>query len=551
VVKEADGKNDFVAVKKITCGYRLAALLQRRFEVDRVRLIAPHVNLSRGSDGRFNFESLKPLQAPSGTRSSRRTQPLPTMRPAGVALAASDVSSGGLPLSLVVKRWGLEKARISFVDKLGKLPGIELKADADGHFSLPEGAPFSQADFSGKLAFDTVAQYQKLAPTARGEVSFDPRRLDFKGRLQLDKQRLEFDGNLADYRSKIPQLVCNLSSPELDLAYLAGLGENLKSDGKPAAVADTSRRSQPSTATAPLQFTANGRIEIGRALYQQWQLNDFKLVYDYRQGTLKLDPVSAELAEGHLQARSEFKSFPEKLDFSGDFGFEKMQLERLLAMAAPKLVRRPSGLLKSNFKFSGHGRTSPALRQSLNLVGDYEISDLRLENTQATRELVAKLGLDELADLKLEKLAGNLRVLDGAVNLDSHWQGDALRGSAQGKIGLDGRLDLPLKLVLSPDLSQRLVQRYAWAQAALNDAGEASLDFHLAGTLDRPDLQLDRSKFGKRVEKKVRHEVEKHLFDYLDRRMNKGQNSKNLPDAGNNGKASPAVGGHRSGSGFE
>jgi hypothetical protein len=96
-----------------------------------------------------------------------------------------------------------------------------------------------------------------------------------------------------------------------------------------------------------------------------------------------------------------------------------------------------------------------------------------------------------------------------------------------------------------------LVQRYAWAQAALNDAGEASLDFHLAGTLDRPDLQLDRSKFGKRVEKKVRHEVEKHLFDYLDRRMNKGQNSKNLPDAGNNGKASPAVGGHRSGSGFE
>ena len=513
-IKEADGKNDFVTVKALSLGYSLWPLLHKRFEISRVRLKQPRINIWRDRAGHFNFESLKVLQKNRETVRAEPCRMVPSL--AGVGGAADDPAAG-MPLSLIVKSCEISDAGIHFRDQMGELPEADLKADFGGSVDLSRGLRPEDIVARGKLDFILTALYHELAPEARGRVEFDQRRIDYRIDVKLDREQCTLSGTLSQYLSKLPELVLNVDSPRLDLAYLAGLGEKLSATGKPAAATPTAAKKTPGVkpGAAPA-LIASGHVKIREAVYEAWRVDDFAFKYDYRNALLRITDLGGRLAGGGFAGAVALKSFPAKVDFDGEFNFSGLRLEGLLAMAAPRLQSPPSGLLRGEFKFSGHGRQPEVLKRNLTVVGKYGIEDLKVRNA-LSRELARRLQLEALNDLEIAVLEGDFRLIDGAINLNNKWHGRQLQGEAVGKVGLDGRLDLPLTLVLNRDLSGSLARRYAWVKETFNDKEEATVTFRLAGTLLSPAVSLDRGQLQKQLRKSLEKRVEKELFKRLDR----------------------------------
>ena len=187
-----------------------------------------------------------------------------------------------------------------------------------------------------------------------------------------------------------------------------------------------------------------------------------------------------------------------------------------MAMAAPAYKDNLSGAGYGQFEFSGRGADTAALQKSLSLIGEYGLRQGGLDNLPLTRSISQLLGLPELENLKIADLVGNLRLKDGQINLNNSWNSDQLSGRAVGKIGLDGGLDLPLNLVLSRQLSEKMVQRYPWVKESFNDKDEAAIGLQLAGTLSKPRLRLDEKKLQKQLQKKLEKKILEKLSERLD-----------------------------------
>jgi hypothetical protein len=84
-------------------------------------------------------------------------------------------------------------------------------------------------------------------------------------------------------------------------------------------------------------------------------------------------------------------------------------------------------------------------------------------------------------------------VVDGKVHLRSTMSGSDVSARTEGIIGLDGGLDLPIALVLSRRLSDRLAGRVSFAKYLTNRAGKTEIHIRLSGSVERPRPVLDTS----------------------------------------------------------
>ncbi|MBN2808819.1 MAG: hypothetical protein JXR80_04930 [Deltaproteobacteria bacterium] len=501
VVKEADGKADFVAVREFSLGYSLWPLLEKRLEITRVRIEQPVIRVWRDRQGLYNFAGLKMLQ--KGPAS-----------PGGeVKKTSSDKDSAAvLPLALVVQHCEITGAVLSFYDATGELPKLDLKADMKSRLDLGDLKPESIRG-QGELRFSLVVEYQGLSPQAQGKVEFDRRKMVYRVVLQQADEACTVSGSVKDFLGSRPQLVLDLESARLNLAYLAGLGQKLSvpapagKGAEPAKPAKVSKSVPPS----PPALTAQGKVQIKEAVYENYKVENFALEYQYQDALLTISDLRGGVAGGSFAAAATVKPFLERPDFQGNFSFAELKLAALMAMAAPALQDNLSGVGQGKFQFSGRGSDAVTLKKSLSLAGDYGLSQGAVNNLPLTQTLAQLLGLPELEHLKVDDLTGNIRLKDGQVKLDSSWNGTQLRGQAKGDIGLDGGLDLPLQLVLNRSLSAEMAQRYPWVKEAFNDKQEAAVGLVLAGTLSSPRLRLDE----KKAQEQLQKTLEKKLLDKL------------------------------------
>lgn len=513
VVKEADGKTDFVTVKDLSLGYSLGALLQKKLEISKLSIEGIEVSIFRDRSGTFNYQSLKFLLSPPAETGRRDARPVIVCAGVGGTGAAS-----APPIDIVLRQCRLSGVHLLFRDALKELPDLDLKADFGGRFDFSRGFAPEDFDGSGRLNFTLNALYRGLAPRAEGQIDFDPQTVEYRVETRIKDQVCTLSGSLKEYLSKLPQLVLNLDSPRLDLAYLAGLAEKLSGPKKAASTAPPAGKAGKSGKrqnSSPPPLVASGKIRIGEAVYQNWQVEKFGLDYDYRDQRLKISDLKGEIADGSFAGDTELKSFPARLDFAGNCSFADLDVAKLLEMAAPSSPRQLGGRLQGKFKFSGQGKKPEVLKKNLTVVGDYALEKVELKSTPLARELASTLALPELNNLTVDRFDGNLKLVKGLVHLNNRWSGRLLKGTAVGTVGLDGRLDLPLSLVFNRDLSQRLVQKYAWLEGTLNDQGEATLSLYLNGRLDQPDVRLDRGKLQQQIGKTLQKEVEKQLFKRL------------------------------------
>jgi hypothetical protein len=525
-VKEADGKADFIKVAELGLSYSLLPLLEKRLEIGRVWLEKPIVNVWRNRDGSFNFSDLKVLQSePEKVTGDTQTQ-----------VATSDNSAAqALPLALVVQRCDVTGAIVSFVDKRKELPNVNLTADLKTKLDLGNLNPES-IKVAGKLEFGLQAEYKSLTPSAAGTIEFDRQKIIYKVDIKQKNEACTLSGSVSDYLAAVPELVLDVNSQRLDLAYLAGLGEQLSASGPaaekpvPAAAGKPGPAAKAASPSSP-QLKARGKIDIKEALYENYRVDDFFLRYNFDGVNLVLSELAGKLADGLFAGAAVIKPLLKQPEFKGNFSLSELNLASLMQMAAPELKDRLYGTGAGEFKFSGRSGPGKTLQRSLSLDGKYSLRSAGMRKLPLTVALSQILAMPQLEDLKVEEFAGNVRIKKGQLKLDSSWHGDQLSGSAIGDIGLDGGLKLPVDLILSQNLSAKLAQRYSWVKETFNDKGEAEVAIYLDGTLSQPKLRLDNTKATQRLQKKL----ENKLLQKLGEKLNDGESE----STGNSETAKP------------
>ncbi len=524
VIKEADAQAVFIKVEELGLSYSLLPLLDKRLEIGRIWLKKPTVNVWRNRDGSFNFSNLKVLQSDSEK----------TVNNAQAQVAAPDKSAQkALPLALVVQRCDVSGVAVTFVDKLKELPNIKMTADLNTKLDLGDLKPES-IKVVGKLKFNLATEYKSLTPKAAGTIEFDRKKIVYTVDLQQKNEACTLSGSLSNYLARVPDLVLDIKAQRLDLAYLAGLGQQLSTSGtgvkKPVSGKTGASDKTAKTTAAAAPLTARGKISIEQALYENYQVDNFFLHYDFDGTNLVLSELAGKFADGVFAGAALIKPLLKQPEFKGNFSLSDLDLGSFMKMAAPELKDRLDGIGAGEFKFSGRSGPGKTLQQSLSLDGKYSLRQAGMRKLPLTVALAQILVMPQLEDLQVDEFAGNLIIKQGRLKLNSNWHGEQLSGSAIGDIGLDGGLELPVNLVLSQNLSAKLAQRYAWVKETFNDKGGAEVSIYLDGNLSQPELRLDKSKVTQRLQKKLEDKLLQKLDERLrDDESESGEKSKSAP----------------------
>ncbi len=497
-VKETDGHTDFVSTKEFVLRYDLLPLLQKKIVVSKVRLDAPYVRVLRDKDGLFNFETLAVLaEAEPG-----KPVPEDTGKPASAAL----------PLALTVNKVIVDNAQLVVRDALGEIPDTDLQADLK--LSLDLGRDLASLRYRGDLRFEADAEYGELRPHVSGKSDFDQDRLGYTVDVSLEKEQVCLSGEVKNY-AKVPDIRLDVISDTINIDHLlaltAGLPAASQKVGKgPSKDKKTISPTAPGAALPP-GLKAAGEVKIGQTLYKGLVVKDFLLEYGLDKGILFVKDLSTKVADGQVCSKIKVDLNKPGLAYDGQFDVESVKVERLLACLAPGVKDMISGALQSHLTFSGAGTEWPKLRNALIVDGTYGLHDGRVSNTPVTVAVAKLLGLDELNNLSFEDLDGSLHIIKGQVALKTRMTGKDVNAQAKGTVGLDGKLDLPVSLRFSPELSEKLKKRASMAKYLADETGEVEIRLKLTGTVTRPYPTLDAAGVQERVKETVRKKAVEEL----------------------------------------
>jgi len=490
VVKERDGRQDFVKAGAFVLRYDLLPLFSGKVVVRELRLDEPVIRIVRDRDGLFNFSDLT-----TGKKGAEKATPPPSAAPAG------------LPMAVTIERLVLNKGRLAFTDELDQIPGIEALLNLD--LAVQLGQEPATMQYAGKTDFTVTAARGDLRPKLSGRGDISRERLSLRLDLELDEEKIEIDATVDDYLAT-PALVMELSSASLNLdKIMATTKSPAGSAEQPTAPrqAETGKE-QPLAAPLPPGLTAKGRVRLAKIIHRHATIRDFGLQYQLADNILTISDLTADGFGGHLASSLRADLSQPRLVFDGDLAVTSMQASELLAHLAPQASGTISGTLESGVAFAGQGAEWPVIRDNLTADGTFKLQKGGIEQTPVTRALAALLGLPELADLTYEDFSGSFTVVKGGkVNLDTTMRGGPVGMDTAGTVGLDGSLDMPLTLRLSPALGQKLEERVAVARYLAKEEGETLVRLKMTGSVSKPVPAFDEAMVKEQVERQVKEKA--------------------------------------------
>jgi uncharacterized protein involved in outer membrane biogenesis len=488
---------DFLSIAAFRLDFQLLPLLRKKLVLTEIVIDQPSLKLSRNAKGVYNFAdlSLKPKKI-------EKEIPPPeeqTVEP--------------LPLTLIFERIAVNHASLTFTDQTGELPGI-IDSQGDLTMRLTLGRNLAESSFQGSLDLIANADYHGHKPVLIMTCSFNEQQIGFKGDLSLDFEKLFFNGQLTGLPGN-PDLILDLRSNSLDLARLAEL--KAATGKKPPAPVVTTVAEQPTGEpgqTAPPaaagKFGAHGQISVGNLQHGKTTIRNLNLAYGFKDKRLALDDLNFVLFEGTVNGRLLADFNGPAPDFQGEIATANLLIAELM-VSLGKPAAYLSGALSADLAFEGAGRDWPEIRNRLNGDGRFSLVKGGVAGSPYSQALASLLDIPELNELGFDELAGTLKITDGRISLLSTMSSPEFDLQTKGSAGLDGTLDLPLTIQLSPENSQRLLTKSKYTGYLADQSGRTTLNLKLTGTVNQPQLALDSSSTGEQakkiLEKKAREEL--------------------------------------------
>jgi AsmA protein len=206
VIKEKDGKSDFVKCRDFVLKFQILPLLSKKIVIDELHLLSPELKIARDDKGTFNYEDIgNKREAASSEKKTAETK--------------------GLPVSLLVNNVIVKDASFSFQDGLKELPGIKGSLSLKTGLKSSDGSKlFSEGTLD--LILNEVTLQKKLITNVRTELSYathidlesDDVRMD-KADLKVQGVPVSITGDIKGFK-KGPELDISFSLPKLKVADL-------------------------------------------------------------------------------------------------------------------------------------------------------------------------------------------------------------------------------------------------------------------------------------------------------------------------------------------
>ena len=523
-VKEQDGKTDFLSAKAFVLRYDLMPLLHKKLAISELSILQPAVRVHRLADGRFNYQSLALLSE------EKKKEEHKVEQPSGAAAA--------LPLALSIDRIRVEQASFVLQDDRKELPQVD--ATADLALSLNIGQDLKSLSYNGTLALEGNAVYGEAKPHLTAKISFDPRTAKVAMAVTVDGQTVNADGSVADYRGA-PDIKLDLTSKELDLDKLLALTAGLpKSEGKgqeKQAVAVAKKETAPIAASLPKGLKAEGKLAVEKATIRGTEVDALLLRYQLANGILNIKELGAVALGGSLAGTADIDLNRPDLAYTGKIDLSSVQADQLSNVFAKKAAEIISGSLQSSINFAGSGTAWDTIKNTLSAAGDFALTNGRIKETPLTTTVSALLGTDKLKNFAYDKLSGRFRLVKGGkVELKSSLNSADVKAETTGNLGLDGSLDLPLTLTLSPAITAGLGNRAGLGQLFKDSQGNTVLNLKVAGTLSNPHPTID----SKVIQQQIGTAVKSKILETLEKKAG-GGTSESGTEGGNEGNTKDTV----------
>jgi hypothetical protein len=237
-----------------------------------------------------------------------------------------------------------------------------------------------------------------------------------------------------------------------------------------------------------------------------------------------VDASLSGLAAGvpaHIEARAGLESPMQNLVVRGSIGpwgaavtpsyvFDRVALQGVPMRAWPRLGEILRGGLSFDGRLASAGETWSEISRRTTGAGDLSVvaGSLAGRNLIATvlgpllpeQDTAPRLALLAAADTRFEKLSSPIEVASLRLNAqDLQVRGAGYEVTGRGSLGADGDVSFEGHLALAAELSRDLVAAAPSGSAFLNERGELSLPFRIAGTWPDVRASVDVEQVVRRV----------------------------------------------------
>ncbi|KPJ99039.1 MAG: hypothetical protein AMJ60_06285 [Desulfobacterales bacterium SG8_35] len=496
LIKEADQQQDFVSTRAFVLSYDLLPLLQKKLVISEIRFDEPAIQITRDAKGKFNFSSLALLAEKPAQPDEKKTS------------AATAV----LPVALTFDGITFNRAQIKIRDQLNEIPAVDATTSAQLIVAL--GQSLKDLQFNGNFDLDATVQYGEAKTRLTGKGNISQTNFDMVLDTSVDGEMIHTEAAVKSYLQS-PNATLNISSKSLNidklLAMVAGMpkaapGETAKAkpvkDKTDTIIADS----------LPPGLVANGTVKVDKALYKNLSTNNFSLLFNLEKGILTVKELSAQAYNGKLDSNAIVDLNQPGMAYNGSLALNSVQAGDLSSAIMQKAAGMLSGSLQTAMTFSGAGTTWDDLKKVLTADGSFTLLDGGIKGTPVSNTIASLLGLQELNNINYKNISGTFKIIEGGkAKINTSLEGMDLKAEADGIIGLDGSLALPLTLHLSPPLTEKLQSMGSFTKYLSDEEGGSTLHLKLAGTLASPKPILDTKGVQEQLQKSLQKELLKQI----------------------------------------
>jgi AsmA family len=224
------------------------------------------------------------------------------------------------------------------------------------------------------------------------------------------------------------------------------------------------------------------------------QIDDIGAPVTFQAGVLTLNEISASLAGGELTGELTVDFNKPGVDYRLQLHAAGVDLNEV-ASRSNNFLDRAHGSLEGTFELSGSVRDPSKLAG----LGTLEIKSAYLDQYPLMQEIGRWTQIDELQRLDLERAVSNFRVVGPNIQVDSiRLVSKNCQITLNGQVEDAHRLALDGRLTVSQFLSQKIPNELEDNFQPATDGHSRYLDFHVSGSLMRPESNLFEKIIGDR-----------------------------------------------------
>ena len=496
LIKEADREKDFISTKAFVLRYDLMPLLQKKLIISEIRFDEPTIQILRDKNGQFNFSTLAILAEESSQKAEKK----------------SGTAAKALPFALSFNQIRLNRARITIRDQLQEIPSVDATTSARLNVSL--GRTLQDLQYNGSYDVEAAVEHGEAKITLNGKGNINQKDLDIKVDTTFNGEKVHSEADVKNYFQS-PNASVNISSNSLNIDKLLAMVAGL-----PASESGKTETAKPKTDTSsvviadslPSGLTASGTVKVGKAVYHKITTNDLTLIFNLSKGILTVQELSARAYNGKVNSDLTVDLNKPGMAYNGNLGLESVRAGDLSSAIIQKASNMLSGSLQTSMSFIGAGTTWSELKNVLSADGTFNLTDGGIKGTPVSSSIASLLGLQELNNVSYKNITGTFKIVEGGkVQIKTSMQGNDIGAETEGIIGLDGSLNLPLTLHLSPAMADKLKAKASFARYLTDEKGGSTLHLKLAGSLKHPRPTLDMQGVKSQVQQTIKKEVFKKL----------------------------------------